>query len=54
MREDDLDTFPLVQKACVTEMILIIDQHLTCLENKIKLHFFPSTLRNLIGFAICS
>ena len=36
MREDNLDTFLLVQKTCVTEMIPIIGKHLTCLENKIK------------------
>ena len=36
MREDNLDIFPLVQKTCVTEIIPIIGEHLTCLENKIK------------------
>ena len=36
MREDNLDTFPLVQNTCVTEIIPIIGEHLTCLENKIK------------------
>ena len=41
MREDNSDTFPLVQKTCVTEMTpIIIGEHLTCLENKIKLYFF--------------
>ena len=40
MREDNLDTFPLVQKSCVTEMNPIIGEHLTCLENKIKQYFF--------------
>ena len=35
MREDNLDTFSLVQKTCVTEMIPITGEHLTCLENKI-------------------
>ena len=40
MREDTLDTFLLAQKNCVTEMIPIVCEHLTCLENKIKLYFF--------------
>ena len=39
IREDDLDTFPLVHKTCVTEMIPNIGEHLTCLENKIEQYF---------------
>ena len=38
--EDNLDTFPFVQKTCVTEVIPIIGEPLTCLENKIKQYFF--------------
>ena len=41
MREDNLDTFPSVQKA---EMIPIIGEHLTCLENKIKQCFFSISI----------
>ena len=53
MREDNLDTFSLAQKTCVTEMIPIIGAHLTCLKNKINI-FSQSALKNLIGFAIRS
>jgi len=41
MKKEDLDMFPSVRKTCVTEMILIISEHLTCLENKIE-EYFPS------------
>ena len=41
MKVDDLDMFPSVRKTCVTEMILIISEHLTCLQNKIE-EYFPS------------
>ena len=41
MKVDDLDMFPSVRKTCVTVMILIISEHLTCLENKIE-EYFPS------------
>ena len=44
MREDNLDTFSLVQKTSVTEMIPIIGEHLTCLENKIKQYFFSISI----------
>ena len=44
MREDNLDTFPLVQKTCVTEIITNIGEHLTCLENKIKQYFFSISI----------
>ena len=44
MREDNLDTFPLVQKICGTEMIPTIGEHLTCLENKIKQYFFSISI----------
>ena len=39
MKVDDLDMFPSVRKTCVTEMILIISEYLTCLENKIEEYF---------------
>ena len=41
MKVDDLDIFPSVCKTCLTEMILIISAHLTCLENRIQ-DYFPS------------
>ena len=41
MKVDDLDMFPSARKTCVTEMILIISEHLTCLQNKIE-EYFPS------------
>ena len=44
IREDNLDTFPLVQKTWVTEMIPIIGEHLACLENKIKQYFFSISI----------
>ena len=31
LKVDDLDMFPSVRKTCVTEMILIINEHLTSL-----------------------
>ena len=44
MRKDNLDTFPLVQKTCVNEMIPTIGEHLTCLQNKIKQYFFSISI----------
>ena len=41
MKVDELNMFPSVRKTCVTEMIPIISEHLTCLENKIE-EYFPS------------
>ena len=41
MTEDNLNTFPLVQKICV---IPIIGEHLTCLENKIKQYLFSISI----------
>ena len=41
LKVDDLEMFPSVRKTCLTEMILIISAHLTCLENRIQ-EYFPS------------
>ena len=41
LKVDNLDMFPSVRKTCLTEMILIISAHLTCLENIIQ-EYFPS------------
>ena len=41
IKVNDLDMFPSVCKTCITKMIPIISEHLTCLENKIE-EYFPS------------
>ena len=41
LKVDDLDMLPSDHKTCLTEMILIISAHLTCLENRIQ-EYLPS------------
>ena len=41
LKVDEFDMFPSVRKACLTEMNLITNEHLTSLENETQ-EYFPS------------
>ena len=68
LKVDDLDRFPSVRITCLSEMILIISAHLTCLENRIQEYlpsisikefdwnrnpFLDSSVTNLFNFHLC-